>query len=117
VGTTLEPGTLVTGCIYLAHRRAQVYRDPEEFRPERFLERHYSPFEFLPFGGGIRRCIGSAFAQFEMKLVLGNILSRFDLALADGRRVRHQRRGLVSGPSPFQMRIIEEKRGVCRVNC
>jgi cytochrome P450 family 110 len=116
VGTTLEPGTLVTGCIYLAHRRAQVYRDPEEFRPERFLERHYSPFEFLPFGGGIRRCIGSAFAQFEMKLVLGNILSRFDLALADGRRVRHQRRGLVSGPSPFQMRIIEEKRGVCRVN-
>jgi cytochrome P450 family 110 len=116
VGTTLEPGTLVTGCIYLAHRRAQVYRDPEEFRPERFLERHYSPFEFLPFGGGIRRCIGSAFAQFEMKLVLGNILSRFDLALADGRRVRHQRRGLVSGPSPFQMRTIEEKRGVCRVN-
>jgi len=112
----LMPPFLVTGCIYLAHRRAQVYRDPEEFRPERFLERHYSPFEFLPFGGGIRRCIGSAFAQFEMKLVLGNILSRFDLALADGRRVRHQRRGLVSGPSPFQMRIIEEKRGVCRVN-
>ena len=47
--------------------------------PGRFLERHYSPFEFLPFGGGIRRCIGMAFAQFEMKLVLSSILARFIL--------------------------------------
>ena len=69
--------------------------------PDRFLERHYSPFEFLPFGGGIRRCIGMAFAQFEMKLVLSSILARFNLARADARPVRQTRRGLVSGPSPF----------------
>jgi cytochrome P450 len=65
--------------------------------------RHYSPFEFLPFGGGIRRCIGMAFAQFEMKLVLSSILARFDLARADARSVRQTRRGLVSGPTPFRM--------------
>ena len=102
-GVTLEPGTTVTGCIYLAHRRKEVFTDPEEFRPDRFLERHYSPYEFLPFGGGVRRCIGMAFAQFEMRLALSTILSRFDLALTDARNVRQQRRGLVSGPSSFRM--------------
>jgi cytochrome P450 family 110 len=103
MGVTLEPGTIAAGCIYLAHRRKEVFSDPEEFRPDRFLERHYSPYEFLPFGGGVRRCIGMAFAQFEMKLVLSTILSRFDLALTDARKVRQQRRGLVSGPSSFRM--------------
>jgi cytochrome P450 family 110 len=102
-GVTLEPGTLVAGCIYLAHRRKEAFPDPEEFKPERFLDQHYSPYEFLPFGGGVRRCIGMAFAQFEMKLVLSTILSRFDLALAGAHNVRQQRRGLVSGPSPFTM--------------
>ena len=116
-GVTLEPGTTVTGCIYLAHRRKEVFSDPEQFRPDRFLERHYSPYEFLPFGGGARRCIGMAFAQFEMKLVLSTILSRFDLALAEARNVRQQRRGLVSGPSPFKMvkRGVREVRGVAGV--
>jgi cytochrome P450 len=102
-GVTLDPGTLVAGCIYLAHRRKEAFPDPEEFNPDRFLDQHYSPYEFLPFGGGVRRCIGMAFAQFEMKLVLSSILSRFDLALADAHNVRQQRRGLVSGPSPFTM--------------
>jgi cytochrome P450 family 110 len=102
-GVTLEPGATVAGCIYLAHRRKEVFPDPEEFKPERFLDQHYSPYEFLPFGGGVRRCIGMAFAQFEMKLVLSTILSRFDLTLLDARNVRQQRRGLVSGPSPFRM--------------
>jgi cytochrome P450 family 110 len=111
-GVTLEPGTNVTGCIYLAHRRKEVFPDPEEFRPDRFLERHYSPYEFLPFGGGVRRCIGMAFAQFEMKLVLSTILSRFDLAFAEARNVRQQRRGLVSGPSPFKMVRTGTRRGV-----
>jgi len=75
MGSSLEPGTVVVGCIYLAHHRTDVYPDPDEFRPERFLERRYSPFEYLPFGGGVRRCIGMAFAQFEMKLVIsGEVL-------------------------------------------
>jgi cytochrome P450 family 110 len=99
----LEAGTVVVGCIYLAHRREDVYPDPEQFRPERFLERRYSPFEYLPFGGGARRCIGMAFAQFEMKLVISQILSNFELAFTSNRPVRLGRRGITSGPSPFRM--------------
>ncbi|MBV8588149.1 MAG: cytochrome P450, partial [Verrucomicrobia bacterium] len=111
-GVTLEPGTPVIGSIYLAHRREQVYPDPESFRPERFLERRYSPYEFLPFGGGSRRCIGMAFAQFEMKLVVARVLSGFELALADNRTVRLVRRGITSGPSPFQVVVKRRLDGV-----
>jgi cytochrome P450 family 110 len=109
MGSSLEPGTIVVGCIYLAHHRKDVYPDPDEFRPERFLERRYSPFEYLPFGGGVRRCIGMAFAQFEMKLVISAILSDFELALADSRSVRPVRRGLTAGPSSFRM-VVKEHR-------
>ncbi len=108
-GFTLEPGTVVVGCIYLAHRREDLYPDAEEFRPDRFLERRYSPFEYLPFGGGVRRCIGLAFAQFEMKLVLSEILSGFELELLDERPVRVVRRGLTAGPSPFRMSVKEHR--------
>jgi cytochrome P450 family 110 len=113
-GCSLEPGTIVLGCIYLAHRREESYSDPEAFRPERFLERRYSPFEYLPFGGGVRRCIGLAFAQFEMKLVLGTILSGFELAPAHARPVRPVRRGVTSGPSPFRM-LIKARRSEQRL--
>ena len=109
MGSSLEPGTIVVGCIYLAHRREDVYPDPDEFRPERFLERRYSPFEYLPFGGGVRRCIGMAFAQFEMKLVISGILLGFELVLANSRSVRPVRRGLTAGPSPFRM-VVKEHR-------
>jgi cytochrome P450 len=94
---------------YLTHHREDIYPDPDEFRPERFLERRYSPYEYLPFGGGVRRCIGMAFAQFEMKLVISGILSNFELALAESRSVRPVRRGLIAGPSPFRM-VVKEHR-------
>jgi len=61
---------VVVGSIYLTHRREEIYPNPDEFRAERFLERRFSSFEYLPFGGGTRRCTGIAFAQFEMKLVI-----------------------------------------------
>src|SRR6185295_13906860 len=66
-GYDLEPGTCVAPAIYLAHHRAESFPEPEVFRPERFLERDYSPFEYLPFGGGARRCIGMSFALHQMK--------------------------------------------------
>lgn len=108
MGSLLEPGTVVVGCIYLAHHREEVFPDPDEFKPERFLERRYSPFEYLPFGGGVRRCIGMAFAQFEMKLVISSVLTGFELALSDTRSVRPVRRGLTSGPSPVRM-VVKPK--------
>ncbi len=103
MGHLLEPGTIVVGSIYSTHRQEDIYPDPEHFRPERFLERQFSPFEYLPFGGGSRRCIGMAFAQFEMKVVLSKILSRVELLLTDTRSVQPVRRGLTSGVSPLQL--------------
>jgi cytochrome P450 family 110 len=111
MGYLLQPGTVVIGSIYLTHRRQDIYPDPERFRPERFLERRFSTFEYLPFGAGARRCIGMAFAQFEMKLVIKRILSNFELGLAGDRRVRPVRRGLTSGPTPFQMVVSRQVDG------
>ena len=103
MGYSLEPGTVVVGSIYLTHHRKEIYPDPDHFKPERFLERRFSAFEYLPFGGGARRCIGMAFAQFEMKLVISRILSSVELALVDKRSVRPMRRGLTAGPSPVRL--------------
>ncbi|WP_017317947.1 cytochrome P450 [Mastigocladopsis repens] len=103
-GYELEPDTLVIGSMYLTHQREDLYPQPKQFKPERFLERQFSPYEYLPFGGGARRCIGLAFAQFEMKVVLAKILSRLELGLVDDRDVRPKRRGLVTGlERPIQM--------------
>jgi unspecific monooxygenase len=99
LGHQLEPGTIVTGCIYLTHQREDLYPQPQEFRPERFLERHFSPYEFLPFGGGVRRCVGDALAPFEMKLVLATVLQHYSLALADQRPEYPQRRGVTLAPA------------------
>ncbi|MBD2167097.1 cytochrome P450 [Calothrix membranacea FACHB-236] len=99
-GHDLEPGTIVLGSIYLTHQREDLYPQHQEFKPERFLERQFSPYEFLPFGGGARRCIGMAFAQFEMKVILAKILSSWDLALVDQNlEILPKRRGLVTGPN------------------
>jgi cytochrome P450 family 110 len=106
-GYTLEPGTVIVPSIYLAHHRPQVYPEPQQFRPERFLERQFSPYEYLPFGGGDRRCIGSAFALFEMKLVLFQMLSSWDLALVNPKAIRPIRRGLTVAPSDqLRLRVI-----------
>jgi cytochrome P450 family 135 len=66
-GWTLPAGVHVTPCIYLAHRRADVWEDPTAFRPERFLDGAPKPYTFIPFGGGVRRCVGAAFASLEMR--------------------------------------------------
>lgn len=98
-GYDFEPGTLLSPCIYLTHHRPEIYPEPKRFKPERFLEKQFSPYEYLPFGGSNRRCLGMAFALFEMKLVLATILSRVQLALADKRPVRPERRGVTIAPS------------------
>jgi cytochrome P450 len=96
-GYELEPGMLVMGSIYAIHHRDDLYPQPHQFRPERFLEKQFSPYEFIPFGGGVRRCVGAALAQYEMKIVLGTILSQLDMSLLNKRPVYPQRRGLTLG--------------------
>ncbi|MFN6471617.1 MAG: cytochrome P450 [Nostoc sp. SerVER01] len=99
LGHCLEPGTVTLASIYLIHQREDLYPQPQEFQPQRFLERQFSPYEFLPFGGGVRRCIGEALAMFQMKLVLATVLSHYQLALVDCQRERPQRRGFTVAPS------------------
>jgi cytochrome P450 family 110 len=109
MGYQLEPGMRLYGCIYLTHQRPELYPEPKLFQPERFLERQFSPYEFLPFGGGARRCIGEALASFEMKLVLATMLSRYRLAMADRDPEYPVRRGVTFAPARGVQMVLEEK--------
>lgn len=110
MGHEFPPGALLAPCIYLTHRRPDLYPEPEKFQPERFLERQYSQYEYIPFGGGNRRCIGMAFAMFEMKLVLANVLSKLDLALVNNMTVKPLRRGVTLAPSGGKWLVTTAKR-------
>ncbi|NJK79662.1 MAG: cytochrome P450 [Chloroflexaceae bacterium] len=109
-GYSLPTGTAIIPSIYLAHRRQQVYPEPEQFRPERFLERQFSPYEYLPFGGGNRLCIGQAFALFEMKLAIATLLSNFELGLVRPRPVKPVRRGLTIAPPASLQMVVKAPR-------
>jgi cytochrome P450 family 110 len=109
-GYEFEPGTLLVPCIYLTHHREDLYPNPKQFKPERFLERQFTPYEFLPFGGGNRACIGMAFAQFEMKLVLATVLSQWQLELADSKPVEPVRKGALLGPAQGVPMVVRGRR-------
>jgi cytochrome P450 family 110 len=95
---TIAEGTMLAPCNYLTHHRADLYPNPRQFRPERFIERQYGPAEFYPFGGADRRCIGGAFALFEMKLVLTTILRQYDMTIAQKTPIAAVRRGVNISP-------------------
>jgi cytochrome P450 len=84
-GHCLPAGTLVFPAIVLAQTSKDAFPDPEEFRPERFLDGSPPPYTFIPFGGGTRRCIGAAFAVMEMKTVISTVLKRVELTAPDPR--------------------------------
>jgi cytochrome P450 len=95
----LPAGMAVAPATVLAHYNPETYQEPELFRPERFIDRSYSPFQYMPFGGGHRRCIGAAFASFEIAIVLGTLLKRFQFELVDSAPVVPKRRNVTIGPS------------------
>jgi cytochrome P450 len=97
-GYLLPQGALVTNCVYLVHRREQNYPDADQFRPERFLESAPHPLTWTPFGGGARRCIGAAFALYEIKVVVATVLAQRNLRLALDRPVRTVRQGFFLTP-------------------
>ncbi len=96
-GWEIKEGEVVVPCIYLTHHRPDLYPEPDRFMPERFLERKVSPYEWLPFGGGTRRCLGMAFALYEMKVVLGTLLQRFVLDPV-GQKPKTVRRSITLAP-------------------
>jgi cytochrome P450 len=97
-GRTYEPGTVLMPCIFLLHRNPDVYEDPEEFRPERFLGRQPPPYAWIPFGGGTRRCLGSGFALAEMRAVMRTVLTHMSLRPASPRDERITRRAFTLAP-------------------
>ncbi|NEO29504.1 MAG: cytochrome P450 [Symploca sp. SIO3C6] len=99
MGRQYDTNTILFPCIYLTHHREELYQQASQFKPERFIERQYSAYEYLPFGGGNRLCIGYALAMLEMKLVLATILSRYQLALVDDKPVKPTRRGVTLAPA------------------
>jgi cytochrome P450 family 110 len=108
-GYELEPGKTIMGCIYLTHHREDIYPEPHLFKPERFLERQFSPYEYLPFGGGVRRCVGVALAQLEIKLVLVEMLTNCQLTLTGKLPVIPARRGVTLGPKDGVAVRLESK--------
>jgi cytochrome P450 len=99
MGYELNPGTILIGSIYSTHQHQDLYPEPQKFQPERFLDKQYSPYEFLPFGGGSRVCIGGTFALFEMKLILASIVSHYQLELVSNRSEHPKFEGLISYPA------------------
>jgi cytochrome P450 family 135 len=97
-GLTLPAGTDVTPAIWLAHTRADAYPEPFAFRPERFLDEQPDSYAWIPFGGGIRRCLGAAFAEFEMRIVLREVLTRCELHKASPRPEKIGRRNITLSP-------------------
>lgn len=98
-GYEIPAGVVVAPAIYLTHRRPDVWPDPLRFDPERFVGARPNPYAYFPFGGGTRLCIGAAFATYEMKIVLAEIIRRTALRPAPGHTVRIVRRSITFAPS------------------
>ncbi|HSR94243.1 MAG TPA: cytochrome P450 [Solirubrobacterales bacterium] len=97
-GYELPAGVTVAPNIYLAHRNPEIYPDPQAFKPERFLDNPPGTYTWIPFGGGVRRCLGAAFAQFEMAVVLRELVARREIRPADPRPERIFRRAITETP-------------------
>jgi unspecific monooxygenase len=109
-GYEFDAETTFMPSIYLVHYQENLYPHAEQFKPERFLERQYSPGEYLPFGGGSRRCLGYALAQLEMKLVLATVLSKYQLGNSENKPVKIQRRGFTLAPAGGVRMVMVGKR-------
>jgi cytochrome P450 len=108
-GWQLPAGTMVLPAIAAVHMRPDLYPAPEEFRPERFLDEGAESYAWIPFGGGVRRCIGASFAQVEMRVVLREVLRRVRLRADSQRPERPQVRHVTVVPSRGCRVAVEER--------
>jgi cytochrome P450 len=110
-GLTLPAGTDVSPAIWITHTRADLYPDPFAFKPERFLgDEGPESYAWIPFGGGIRRCIGASFAEFEMRIVLREVLTRCDLRKASPLPEKTGRRNITLSPKDGTPVVVSARR-------
>jgi cytochrome P450 len=108
-GREYPPGVVLCPCNHLVHHRADLYPEPEAFRPERFLERKYAGHEWFPFGGGNRTCLGMAFALYEMKVVLGTLFAQVRLMREAGTQSVTIRRGVSLAPHDGVVMVVKQR--------
>lgn len=106
----IPAGELLVPIAWLVHHRPEIYAEPKAFEPERFLGKKPDPYAWFPFGGGARRCLGMAFAMYEMKIVLATVLSRVQLRKHDPRPSAVQLRGFTFVPAGGVEVVLEARR-------
>ncbi len=98
-GTHLPTGTSTGPSIVLSHQNAEHFPEPDRFRPERFLEDKIQPNTWIPFGGGVRRCIGAGFSLMEGVAVLQEVLASYDVTVVPGHDDHPKVRNITSVPT------------------
>ncbi len=108
-------GAMVAPCIHLMHRREHIYERPRSFLPERFLERAPGTYTWIPFGGGVRRCLAASFALLEMRRITAAVLDEVELCAVDQRSERVSRSAIAFSPgrSGLVMVICKRSRRRC----
>jgi cytochrome P450 len=95
---SVAPRQVIVVLIEALHHDPSLYPNPTQFRPERFLERKFAPHEYAPFGGGVRRCLGAAFSDYETKILLATVLRKLELELDSPAPEPRVRRNITMGP-------------------
>jgi cytochrome P450 family 135 len=108
-GYTLPAGADISPAIYLSHTRPDVYPDPHSFKPDRFLDGGPETYSWVPFGGGVRRCLGASFAEFEMRIVLREVLGRCRLQAASEQPEGIKRRNITFSPKRGTPVVLVER--------
>jgi cytochrome P450 len=111
-GRTYEPGCGITANAYLLHHDSAIYPEPHAFRPERFLDERPGTYTWIPFGGGVRRCIGAALAIAEMEAVLRHVFGRCEVRYALSRPHRPVQRNITVAPHGGVMVTLTDRRSV-----
>lgn len=108
-GFEIPAGTTVAPCVHLVHRRPEIYPEPLSFRPERFLERPAGTYTWIPFGGGVRRCLAAPYAQMLMKQVISTVVREVDLRPAQPRSERPRKSAIAFVPHRHAMVVASRR--------
>jgi cytochrome P450 family 135 len=109
-GWDIPAGTTVAPCVHLVHRNAEIYPDPLAFRPERFLEKPAGTYTWIPFGGGVRRCLAAPYAQMLMKQVMATVVAEVALRVSDPRSERARKSAIAFVPHRHALVVAIDRR-------